>query len=153
MANHTTSQPTASSDLARLAWFIGISVGIHLVILVATSLPYIMRGFRPAGAPAAATAPSAATAPASAGTPEAAGKPASDAKAAPDEAAAPVKPTAGKTPAASKTPAAGKTPAPGKTPAAGKGAADPDSDYFKDDKLTPADLRKGPALDTGLDAK
>jgi hypothetical protein len=132
MTTKALSSPAADR---RLLGFIGVSLGIHLVVLVATSLPFIMRGFRPAPAPVAEAAQPAAaapTAPAPATAPGTAAAPSSTAPAAGAPAAAkPAKPTA----------------------KPGARRVDLDAEYSKDDKLTPDELRKGPSLDTGLDEK
>lgn len=137
MAQQSSTSPEAS-DLKRLFLFIGVSVIIHVVILVVTSLPYIMRGFKPAGTPAAAAAP-ATTAPSASPT------------TAPPTEKTPTKTESNDTSAVVPAKKSTAQAANGKTTKTA--AADPDATYFKDDKLTPADLRKGPDLDTGLDSK
>lgn len=149
MANQTPIAPEAA-DLRRLLMFIGVSVVIHVVILVGTSVPYIMRGFRPAGVPAVVEPEKKPVSPqVSSETPSSVKPAPSDSVKVEETVVTPAKKPAAKPVTPSKPAAKG----PADKKASAKPAVDPDAAYFKDEKLSPTEMRKGPDLDTGLDAK
>lgn len=67
-----TKTSATPAELSRLAKFIIVSLAVHVAILVLTSLPFIMRGFKPAEVPKAPAAAPAPAAPAAATPPSAA---------------------------------------------------------------------------------
>lgn len=122
------ASPASPSEITRLAKFIAVSLAIHVVILVLTSIPFILRGFKPAPGP----------------TPAAAATPAKPAAAAASGAAA-------KADGSAAAPAGSATPAGDGKPATKGKPKDPDAEYGKDKTASPDELKtSSPSIDSEL---